>query len=179
MRPACLAWFRPTPPQGGRRELLQGLFAAGAASLLPRKLTSNERTIMQNSPAVKAALTHIQAWSHHDWDQTRAMLSADVHALITSTQSEVGTNEFTGIDKYMELKTKAASLVEPGSVQVLATVGDENTALTLVTFRIAMGPNRSLVTMARSCLYLFDESKKIKDERDSFFVLSQAAGEKT
>jgi hypothetical protein len=134
---------------------------------------------MQNSPAVKAALAHIQAWSHHDWDETRAMLSADVHALITSTQSEVGTNEFTGIDKYMELKTKAASLVEPGSVQVLATVGDENTALTLVTFRIAMGPNRSLVTMARSCQYLFDESKKIKDERDSFFVLSQAAGEKT
>jgi hypothetical protein len=42
---------------------------------------------------------------------------------------------------------------------VLGTVGDENTALTLVTFRIAMGPNGSLVTMARACLYLLDEQK--------------------
>jgi len=100
------------------------------------------------------------------------MLAPDVHALVTSTQREIGTNEFTGIDKYMELKTKAASLVEPGSVRVLGTVGDEKSALTLVTFRIAMGPNGSLVTMARSCLYLLDENKKIKDERDSLFFLS-------
>ena len=133
---------------------------------------------MQNSPAVKVALAHIEAWSHHNWGETRAMLAPDVHALVTSTQREIGTNEFTGVDKYMTLKTKAASLVEPGSVQVLGTVGDENTALTLVTFSIAMGPNGSLVTMARSCLYLLDENKKIKDERDSFFVLSQAAGVK-
>ena len=164
--------------ESSRRDLMQGLFVTAAASLLPKRLTTNERTIMQNSPAVKVALAHIEAWSHHDWDQTRAMLAPDVHALITSTQREIGTNEFTGIDKYMALKTRAASLVEPGSVQVLGTVGDENTALTLVTFRIAMGPNGSLVTMARSCLYLLDEHKKIKDERDSFFVLSQAAREK-
>jgi hypothetical protein len=164
--------------ESSRRDLMQGLFVTAAASLLPKRLTTNERTIMQNSPAVKVALAHIEAWSHHDWDQTRAMLAPDVHALITSTQREIGTNEFTGIDKYMALKTRAASLVEPESVQVLGTVGDENTALTLVTFRIAMGPNGSLVTMARSCLYLLDEHKKIKDERDSFFVLSQAAREK-
>jgi hypothetical protein len=42
----------------------------------------------------------------------------------------------------------------------------------MVTFRIAMGLNGSLVTMARSCLYLIDEHQKIKDERDSFFLLS-------
>jgi len=132
---------------------------------------------VQNSPAVKIAIAHIAAWSHHDWDKTRAMLAPDVHALVTSTQREIGTNEFTGIDKYMDLKTKAASLIEAGSVQVLGAVGDENTALTLVTFKIAMGPGGSLVTMARSCLYLLDENKKIKDERDSFFVLSQAVME--
>jgi len=132
---------------------------------------------MQNSPAVKVALAHIEAWSRHDWDKTRAMLAPYVHALVTSTQREIGTNEFTGIDRYMALKTRAASLVEPGSVQVLGAVGDENTALTLVTLRIAMGPNGSLVTMARSCLYLLDEDEKIMDERDSFFVLSQASRE--
>jgi hypothetical protein len=132
---------------------------------------------VQNSPAVEIAIVHIEAWSHHDWEKTRAMLAPDVHALVTSTQREIGTNEFTGIDKYMDLKIKAASLIEPGSVQVLGAVGDENTALTLVTFKIAMGPGGSLVTMARSCLYLLDENKKIKDERDSFFVLLQAVKE--
>ncbi len=127
---------------------------------------------MHNSPAVEVALAHIEAWSHHDWDKTRSMLAPDVHALVTSTQRAIGTKEFVGIDTYMDLKTKAASLVEPGSVQVLGAVGDENTALTLVTFKIAMGPGGSLVMMARSCLYWLDENKKIKDERDSFFVLS-------
>jgi len=184
MCPTCLAptvvtagMAQPMRRESSRRDLTQELFAAAAASLLSRRLMANGRTIMQNSPAAKVALAHIEAWSHHDWDKTRAMLAPDVHALITSTQREIGTNEFKGIDKYMALKMRAASLVEPESVQVLGTVGDEDTALTLVTFRIAMGANGSLVTMARSCLYLLDENKKIKDERDSFFVLSQAASE--
>jgi hypothetical protein len=30
-----------------------------------------------------------------------------------------------------------------------------------------------MVTLARSCLYLIDENGKIKDERDSFFLLSE------
>jgi hypothetical protein len=185
MCPTCLTpmaveagMARPVRRETSRRDLMQGFFVAAGALFLPKRLTTNGRTIMQDSPAVKVALAHIEAWSHHNWEQTRAMLAPDVHALVTSTQREIGTNEFTGIDKYMALKTKAASLVEPDSVHVLGAVGDENTALTLVTFRIAMGPSGSLVTMARSCLYLLDEHKKIKDERDSFFVLSQVPAEK-
>jgi hypothetical protein len=72
----------------------------------------------------------------------------------------------------MELKVKAAQLVEPGSVQVIGTIGDEINALTLVSFRIGMGPGGTMVTMARACLYMLDENKKIKEERDSFFILS-------
>jgi ketosteroid isomerase-like protein len=127
---------------------------------------------MQNSPAVKIALAHIDAWSRHDWDKTRELLAPDVHALVTSTMPNFGGSEFTGVDKYMELKVKAARLIEPGSVQVIGTIGDEKNALTLVTFRIGMGPGGSMVTMARACLYQLDEKKKIKEERDSFFVLS-------
>lgn len=171
MCPACL-WPERVPEKSSRRDLLKELFVAAAALFLPKRFTASGRTNMENSPAVKVALAHIEAWSHHDWDETRAMLAPEVHALVTSTQREIGTNEFTGIDRYMELKKRAASLVQPGSVNVLGAVGDKNTALTLVTFRIAMGPNGALVTMARSCLYLLNESKKIKDERDSFFVLS-------
>lgn len=71
----------------------------------------------------------------------------------------------------MDRKTKAARLVQPGSVQVLSTIGDEVTALILVTFRIGLGPGGTMVTMARSCLYALDENRKIKEERDAFFIL--------
>jgi hypothetical protein len=72
----------------------------------------------------------------------------------------------------MALKVKAAQLVEPRSVRVIGTIGDESNALTLVTFRFAMGPGGTMLTMARACLYMLDEDKKIKEERDSFFILS-------
>ena len=126
---------------------------------------------MQDSPAVKIALAHIDAWSRHDWDKTRELLAPNVHALVTSTQRDLGGNEFTGIDNYMVRKIKAAQLFEPKSVQVISTIGDERNALILITFRIGLGPGGTMVTMARACLYLLDENKKIKDERDMFFVL--------
>jgi hypothetical protein len=127
---------------------------------------------MQDSPAVKIALAHIDAWSRHDWDRTKELLASNVHASVTTTMPNLGGSEFTGIDKYMALKVKAAQLMEPGSVQVIGTIGDESNALTLVTFRIGLGLGGTMVTMARACLYLLDENKKIKEERDSFFVLS-------
>jgi len=96
-----------------------------------------------------------------------------VHVFVTTTMPNLGSSsEFTGIDKYMALKVKAAQLIEPVSVQVIGTIGDESNALTLVTFRIGMGPGGTMVTMARACLYLLDEKRQIKEERDSFFVLS-------
>ena len=127
---------------------------------------------MQDSPAVKIALAHIDAWSRHDWDETKTRLAPNVHASVTSTMPNFGTTDFTGINKYMGLKVKGAQLVEPGSVQVIGTIGDESNALTLVTFRIGMGPGGTMVTMARSSLYLLDENKKINEERDSFFLVS-------
>jgi hypothetical protein len=128
---------------------------------------------MQNSAAVKVALAHIDAWSRHDWERTRELLAPNVHALVTSTQRDLGGNEFTGIDTYMARKTKSAQLAEPGSVNVIGTIGDENNALVLCTFRIGLGPGGTMVTMARACLYLIDDNKKILDERDEFFVLSE------
>jgi UDP-N-acetylglucosamine transferase subunit ALG13 len=126
----------------------------------------------QNSPAVTIALTHINAWSCSDWETTKELLATDVHALVTTTQPNMGGSEFSGIDNYMARKIKAAQLIEPGSVQVISTIGDENNALILLTFRIGLGPGGTMVTMARAILYLFDENKKIKEERDEFFVLS-------
>src|SRR5450755_2829611 len=126
---------------------------------------------IQDSPAVTIAIAHIDAWSNHDWDRTKELLAPNVHAVVTTTQPNLG--EFTGINDYMEIKVKAAQLIEPGSLQVLSAIGDECNALIMVTFRIGMGPGGTMVTMARTGLYLLDENKKIKEERDSFFLLSQ------
>jgi hypothetical protein len=125
----------------------------------------------QDAPAVAIARTHIEAWSHHDWEKTRELLAPDVHAVVTGTQRD--TTELTGIETYMERKKKGAQLVEPGSAQVISTIGDERNALILATMRIALGPGGSMVSMARAMLYLLDENKKIKEERDEYFVLSQ------
>lgn len=127
---------------------------------------------MNDSTAVKVALAHIDAWTRQDWEKTKELLSVNVHALVTTTQPNFGGSEFSGIDNYMARKIKAAQLIEPGSVQVISTIGDEKNALVLITFRIGLGPGGTMVTMARAILYLLDESNKIKDERDEFFVLS-------
>lgn len=124
----------------------------------------------QDSAAVKVALAHIEAWSRHDWDKTRALLAPDVHATVMTTQPGFGGAELTGIESYMAAKTQAARLIEPGSVQVLSAIGDEHGALVTVTFEIGLGPGGRLVTMARSCLYALDENGRIKEERDSFFL---------
>lgn len=129
---------------------------------------------MQISQAVTIALTHINAWSRHDWDTTKDLLASDVHVWVTNTQPNFArTVEFTGVEEYMVRKVKAAQLIEPGSVQVMSTFGDESNALILVTFRIGLGPGGTMLTMARACLYSVDENKKIKEERDEFLVLSQ------
>src|SRR5579872_4083193 len=127
----------------------------------------------QDSTAVTIARAHINAWSHHDWDKTRELLAPDVHAVVTTTQPMKAIAELTGIDAYMEPKRKAAQLIEPGSVQEVSALGDESNALILITFRIGLGSGGSMVTMARAILYLLDENKKIKEERDEYCILSQ------
>ncbi|MGZ3521585.1 MAG: VOC family protein [Vulcanimicrobiaceae bacterium] len=118
---------------------------------------------MQDSPGVKIALAHIDAWGNHDWDKTRELLTPNVHALVTTTDANFPNcagSEFTGIDDYMVRKIKGAQLVEPGSLQVLSAVGDASNALILMTMRIALGPNGTIVTMARAGLTMLDERHK-------------------
>ena len=126
----------------------------------------------QDAPAVAIARAHIEAWSHHDWEKTRELLAPNVHTVVTTTQPGKLSVELTGIDRYMEPKIKAAQLIEIGSVCEISATGDERNALVVITFRIGMGPGGTMVTMARAILYLLDENKKIKEERDEYCVLS-------
>ena len=103
---------------------------------------------MQHPRAVGIALAHVEAWSHHDWETTRAVLAPDIRALVTSTQPQFGGGgEINGAEDYMTRK-----------------------AFVVARMRIALGPGGAMVTMTRSCLYLVDEAGRIKEERDSFFV---------
>jgi SnoaL-like domain len=131
---------------------------------------------IQDSTAITIARAHINAWSHHDWEKTRELLAPNVHAVVTTTQPMKAPAELTGIDAYMEPKIKAAQFIEPGSVHEISAIGDERNALILVTMRIGLGPGGMMVTMARALLYLLDENKKIKEERDEYFILSQERG---
>lgn len=128
---------------------------------------------MVESTAITIARAHIEAWSSHDWDKTRELLSPNIHAIVITTHPARPPADFTGIENYMERKIKGAQHVEPGSVNVISAIGDENNALILCTFRIGMGPGGAMVTMARACIYMIDENKKIKEERDEWFLLSQ------
>ena len=127
---------------------------------------------MQDSTAITIARAHIHAWSHHDWEKTRELLAPNVHAMVTTTLPLKATAELTGIDAYMGPKIKAAQFIEPGSVQEISAIGDERNALILVTMRISLGPGGTMVTLARAMLYSLDENKKIKEERDAYFILS-------
>lgn len=128
---------------------------------------------MQDPTAIRIARAHIDAWSHHDWDKTRELLAPDVHAVVTTTDIMRATADLTGIDNYMMPKIKAGQLIEPGSVRVISATGDESNALVLVTMRIGLGAGGAMVTLARAILILLDENKKIKAERDEYFILSE------
>ena len=126
----------------------------------------------QDSTAVTIARAHINAWSHQDWEKTRELLVPNVHVVAITTQPTLTIEEFTGIDNYMERLIKSVQLIDPGSVQVISAIGDESKALILETLRIGLGPGGTMVTLARTSLYLLDENKKIKEEGIEFFVLS-------
>ena len=129
--------------------------------------------VLQDSTAIAVARAHIDAWSNHDWEKTRELLAPDVHAVVTTTDIMRATADLTGIDNYMVPKIKAAQLIEPGSARVISATGDESNALVLVTMRLGLGPGGAMVTLARAILILLDENKKIKEERDEYFILSE------
>lgn len=58
---------------------------------------------------------------------------------------------------------------------MISAIGDERNALILATMRIGMGPGGTMVNMGSACLYLLDEDKRIKEERDEWSVFQNDA----
>jgi hypothetical protein len=119
------------------------------------------------SPAVAIARAHVEAWSNHDFDTARNGLAPDVRVTATTTQPMPPATDLTGADDYMTGLTQFAQAVVPGSLRVIATVGDKRNALLLLTVEADFGAGKATLPGAR--LYLLDENNKIKTELVIFY----------
>ena len=120
------------------------------------------------SPAVAIARAHVEAWSNHDLDTARKSLAADVKVTATSTLPVMPATDLTGIDDYMIGLTQFAQAVIPGSLRVIASVGDDRNALLMMTVEADLGGGRATLPAAR--LYLLDDDSKIKAEQVVFYA---------
>jgi hypothetical protein len=82
----------------------------------------------------------------------------------------MAATSLAGIDDYMRGLVEFAQPVVPGSLRVLASVGDERNALLLVTVQATFGPGEAEATLVGGRLYLLDDDDKIKEEQVIFFA---------
>ena len=120
------------------------------------------------SPAVAIARAHVEAWSNHDFDAARSSLAADVKVTATTTLPIMPATDLSGADDYMVGLTQFAQAVVPGSLRVIASVGDERNALLMLTVEADLPVGRMTLPAAR--LYLLDEAGKIKAEQVIFYA---------
>jgi hypothetical protein len=120
------------------------------------------------SPAVAIARAHAEAWSNHDFDAARSSLAADVKVTATTTMPIMPATDLSGADDYMVGLTQFAQAVVPGSLRVIASVGDERNALLMLTVEADLPVGRMTLPAAR--LYLLDEAGKIKVEQVVFYA---------
>lgn len=120
------------------------------------------------SPAVAIARAHVEAWSNHDFGAARSSLAADVKVTATTTMPIMPATDLSGVDDYMVGLAKFAQAVVPGSLRVIASVGDERNALLMLTVDADLPGGR--VTLPGARLYLLDEAGKIKTEQVIFYA---------
>jgi len=120
------------------------------------------------SPAVAIARAHVEAWSNHDFDTARRGLAPDVRVTAVTTQPMPPPTDLTGADDYMIGLTQFAEAVVPGSLRILASVGDDHNALLMLTVEADFGAGKATLPGAR--LYLLDENNKIKTEQVIFYA---------
>jgi hypothetical protein len=128
-------------------------------------------SLSKDSAAVRAALTHIEAWSNHDFEASRAGLASDLCLTAnTNDPSMMRVTDLRGADEYMPGLIEFAQAVIPGSAEIVATIGDEKQAMVTLNVRVKFGPDAPEMTLPGSRLYPFDDDNKIKVEHVVFFV---------
>ena len=126
--------------------------------------------LRNESPAVAVARAHAEAWSNHDFDTARSGLAHDVHITVTTTQPIMAPTDTVGVDDYMEGLVKFAQIIEPGSLWIIESLGDERNALLVVNVQTLPGPGGEKASLTGARLYLIDENGKIKAEQVIFFM---------
>ena len=122
----------------------------------------------QEPPAVAVARAHVEAWSNHDFDTARSLLADDVHVTATSTNPALPQTDLAGAGDYMAGLIAFAQPIVPGSVRILASIGDERNALLTLTVDADFGGRKAILPGAR--LYRLDDNNKIKTEQVIFYV---------
>ena len=89
------------------------------------------------SPALRVARAHVEAWSKKDWDTARSLLSPDVHVTAMHTGPYPPPTDLTGADDYMKGLAAFAEPIVAGSVRELAGVGDDRNALITLDLQAA------------------------------------------
>jgi len=120
------------------------------------------------SRAVALATSHLEAWSNHDLDTVRGNLASDVQFYSPAAN-------LVGIDEYMDAPrglTQFAKQVVPGSLRVIAAMGDERNALIMYEVATEGGPIGSKVFPSAQT-WLLDDNGKIKVERIVSYATSR------
>ena len=127
-------------------------------------------SVPTESPAVAVARAHVEAWTNHDFDTARSLLSDDVEVTATSPDPALPHTHLTGASSYMEGLIAYAQPIVPGSLHIVASTGDQRNALLTMTLTMAGGPFGSGVSAPCARLYTLDENNKIKTEQVIFYV---------
>jgi hypothetical protein len=115
---------------------------------------------MSDSGAVSIARAHLEAWTNHDLGTARANLAEDVQFFSPAAN-------LAGIDEYMDAPrglAQFAKQVVPGSLRVIAAMGDDRNALIMYEVSTEGGPIGSKLFPSAQT-WLLDDSGKIKVER--------------
>lgn len=124
----------------------------------------------KDSRAVRLANIHAEAWTNHDYETAKKMLSNDVKVDVTSTQVMMKETHGTGIVSYMQGLVAFGDAIIAGTGRVIAATGDANNSLILLTVEADFGYGKVTIPAAR--LGLWDEHNKLKSEQVIFFALS-------
>jgi hypothetical protein len=115
---------------------------------------------MSDSRAVAIARGHLEAWTNHDLEAARGNLAEDVQFFSPAAN-------LAGIDEYMDAPrglAQFAKQVVPGSLRVIATMGDDRNALIMYEVSTEGGPIGSKLFPSAQT-WALDDDGKIKLER--------------
>ncbi len=124
---------------------------------------------MMESPAVAFARAHLEAWTNHDIDTARGNLASDVQFFSPAAH-------LVGVDEYMDGPrglVQFATHVVPGSLKVIAAMGDERNALIMYQVDTEGGPLGAR-RFPSAQTWVLDEHGKIQVERLISYATARA-----